>query len=257
LTAVHGVSAGRRGIRLIAGTRYDLALSSRTGAFDRELYRRLSEGEIKIPPLRERPSDILLLADHFLTRLAMHRPGNAPRLTAAAKELLVSYTWPGNVRELLGVLQIALLKANGRGELDVEHFAECLQPSRPQAAPRRAVASTTAPTGRPAPSPAPATSASMPVDASLHFVDGRIAIELPPEGIAFDDFEKAILRAALARTRGNVLRAAKLLHLGRGSLRYRLEKHGIVQPRRRRAARRRPEKGAAELGSQEPLPRAS
>jgi len=258
LASVHGPQGQRRGIRLIAGTRYDLALSSRTGAFDRELYRRLAEGEIKIPPLRERPSDILLLAEHFLNRLADRRPGTRPRLTPEAKEILVSYRWPGNVRELLGVLQIALLKANGAGKLDVEHFAECLlsPPSQAQASTARPPGTRTV-TASSASAPPPST-VGTPVDSSLHFIDGRVAIELPPGGIAFDDFEKALLRAALARTRGNVLRAAKLLRLGRGSLRYRLEKHGIVQPRRRRSTRRRISgKGGADLATPEPLSRAS
>ncbi|MFH1144684.1 MAG: sigma 54-interacting transcriptional regulator [Candidatus Eisenbacteria bacterium] len=244
---------GRPRMRIIAGTRYDLSLASRTGTFDRDLFRRLADCEIKIPPLRERPSDILLLADSFLPRLRGAREGQAPRLTAAAKERLVAYPWPGNVRELIGVLQFGLLRAGGAALLDADHLA-----------PGLSLVSTTAQT-RVDP-PAKGVSSTVEPEAGMEararamirFCDGQIVIELPKEGVSFDDLEKAVLLAALTHAKGNVVRAARLLRLGRGSLRYRLEKHSIMQPRRRRMSRRLVKPGGQGVLSQkETLPRAS
>jgi len=228
----------RSGIRLIAGTSYDLSLASRTGAFDRDLYKRLSETEIKVPALRERPSDILLLTDQFLSRLG--RPGvPIPRLTGDAKEKLLSHSWPGNVRELIGVVQVALRKSGGAAALDLVHLAHAM-PGRQipagtvEAAP--SAGSHAAYQGESRVDSGVAPEAGAP--ACIRYCDGQVQIELPDDGVSFDELEKAILVTALTRARGNVVRAARLLRLGRGSLRYRLEKHAIMQPRRRRVSRR-------------------
>jgi len=248
-----GSARQRRGVRLIAGTRYDLALASRTGAFDRELYRCLAEREIKIPPLRERPSDVLLLAEHLLRRLSGDGDVPVPQLTAAAKEKLVAHSWPGNVRELIGVLQMALIKAQGSRNLDDEHLSLGSRPLRGGPAERG-----DSPVAGASPADGPARLAEAEPGAAVRFRDGAVLIELPEEGISFDEVEKAILLAALTRARGNVVRAARLLRLGRGSLRYRLEKHAIMHPRRRRVSRRKGAPGGQETaGSEEKLFRAS
>jgi DNA-binding NtrC family response regulator len=249
LAQAHGGS--RRGARLVASTSQDLAGAVHGGTFHAELYQRLRNGEIRIPPLRERPSDILLMTEHFLARCVPQSGGRGRvTLSDAAKQRLIAYAWPGNVRELIGVLQIASLNAEGSGQIEVDHLPDCiLFPAKERKEPQPAAGAS------PAPAPSMARIGVIETGRTIRFTSGPIVIELPEEGISFDDLERAILRAAMARTRGNVVRAARLLRMGRGSLRYRLEKHAIVQPKRRRPSRRRVVGGDA--ATDESLSRAS
>jgi DNA-binding NtrC family response regulator len=249
LAQAHG--GGRlRGVRLVASTSQDLVGAVHGGTFHAELYNRLRNGEIRIPPLRERPSDILLMAEHFLGRCVPQGGGRGRvMLSDAAKQRLIAYAWPGNVRELIGVLQIASLNAEGSSQIEADHLPDCiLFPAKERKEPQPAAGAGTAP------APAMARIGVIESGRTIRFTSGPVVIELPEEGIAFDDLERAILRAAMARTRGNVVRAARLLRMGRGSLRYRLEKHAIVQPKRRRPSRRRP---GGEISTNESLSRAS
>jgi DNA-binding NtrC family response regulator len=90
-------------VRVISATNADLAAMIRAGTFREDLYYRLNTIEIRVPPLAERPDDILALARHFLA------PGR--KLTADAREALRRHPWPGNVRELKNALQRAALLA--------------------------------------------------------------------------------------------------------------------------------------------------
>jgi len=226
-------------VRILAGSSRDVAAEVAAGRFAPDLHQRLRTHEIRIPPLRERPSDILLMAEHFLQHAVPRLQGRQPALTAAAKERLVSHAWPGNVRELIGTLQIACLNAGESAEIDSAHLPDAiLSPARKVSPPALEAEGAVAAGAAGAPEEGEAGIRLADPSRATRFSNGQIVIELPEAGIAFDDLERAILRAAMARTRGNVVRAARLLRLGRGSLRYRLEKHGIVQPKRRRSARR-------------------
>jgi DNA-binding NtrC family response regulator len=86
-------------VKVIAATNQPLERLVQTGVFRRDLYHRLSQFHLKIPPLRERPEDILALADHFLSRLAPEK-----RFSQPAKDRLLAYHWPGNIRELESVV---------------------------------------------------------------------------------------------------------------------------------------------------------
>jgi len=243
LARAQGLMGNVADVRVVAGSRAPLADAVARGRFRPDLAERLSATAIRIPSLRERPSDILLLAEHFLTDFARHAGTGAPHLADAAKTLLTAYAWPGNVRELIGVLQVALQRAAGGREIGAAQLPAWI--SAPRAEASHTSLSSTSSDGL----TRVTTTGSGP---TVRYADGQFVIELPEEGVAFLELERAILRAALDRTRGNVVRAAKLLRLGRGSLRYRLEKHGIMQPKRRRSARRRPMKETAG-----PLQRAS
>jgi DNA-binding NtrC family response regulator len=98
-------------VRLVALTNADLARRVTVGAFREDLYFRLNVVTLAVPRLRERPADILPLAEQFLERLGpVHgRPG--ARLGEDAAQLLVAYTWPGNVRELRNAIERALIFA--------------------------------------------------------------------------------------------------------------------------------------------------
>ncbi|HEY9421022.1 MAG TPA: sigma 54-interacting transcriptional regulator [Thermoanaerobaculia bacterium] len=105
-------------VRVVAATHRDLRAMIREGRFREDLYFRLKVLELTLPPLRERASDIPLLADHFLRRF-WRRPGEAPRWTGKADQALRSYPYPGNIRELAHLVERACLLARGP-ELDVD-----------------------------------------------------------------------------------------------------------------------------------------
>jgi DNA-binding NtrC family response regulator len=100
-------------VRIIAATNRDLESALAAGRFREDLYFRLKVVTINLPPLRERPGDIPLLADYFLARFAKEMGLSNPGLTQDSLNLLKSHQWPGNVRELANVLQKALIFSRG------------------------------------------------------------------------------------------------------------------------------------------------
>jgi two-component system, NtrC family, response regulator AtoC len=123
LVRVGGVRAQKLDVRFIAATNRDLEADVARGAFRRDLYYRLNGMTLTIPPLRERPRDLPLLARHFVVTLAKGA-GRArpPTLTDGALARLAGHAWPGNVRELRNVVERALLLADGPA-LTEEHLA--------------------------------------------------------------------------------------------------------------------------------------
>jgi two-component system NtrC family response regulator len=109
-------------VRVIAATHRDLEEMVRTGIFRADLYYRLRVASIRLPPLRDRGSDVILLAEHFLRRL---RPSSPPRIGEAARNALLRHGWPGNVRELENVLSVAVPMAGsetlGPEDLDLPY----------------------------------------------------------------------------------------------------------------------------------------
>ncbi|MBD3236608.1 MAG: hypothetical protein GF330_07885 [Candidatus Eisenbacteria bacterium] len=254
----------RHDLRIYATTERDLERDARAATFHPELYERLAPQRIDLPALRERPSDALLLAEHFLSGWRHDQQRSVMRLARPARERLLEYDWPGNVTELREVMRRALSRAGDSWEIRAEHLDGLLaaqaRPSRPRTArpplPHAAARGTQArpgggtygPARRPAPRPGAGSPgqreapAGAPQDVLAHpstqqaYVGGekdQILVHLPEGGVGFEELEKAILLAALERTSGNVVRAAKLLRMGRGSLRYRLEKYELVEPKRR------------------------
>jgi DNA-binding NtrC family response regulator len=116
--------------RCIAATQRDLAEAVEQGAFNRELYERLSAHRISIPPLRERRADIEPLARQFLDAVAGDTSSRASRLSPTALQVLKSYDWPGNVRELRNVIErAAVLQAGDEilpGDLPLTTTTEAL-----------------------------------------------------------------------------------------------------------------------------------
>ena len=100
---VGGTETIKVDIRLVAATNKDLEKAIAAGEFREDLYHRLNVFTIFVPPLRERKSDILLLADHFLEKFAREHGKQVRRISTPAIDMLVSYHWPGNVRELANV----------------------------------------------------------------------------------------------------------------------------------------------------------
>ncbi len=188
-----GVREQRSNVRIVAATNQDLERLVAAGRFRGDLFFRLRIVLIRVPPLRERGGDVLLLARHFV-RLHGQRYGKpGMRLSAGSEQLLVRYAWPGNVRELRNCLEQAVLMAPG----------EEIGPDRLLLSPVTAI-------GLNPPSDAPAV--------------------LPEQGLVLGEIEGTLMLQALTRTHWNVTRAAKLLGLSRDTLRYRIEKLELKPP---------------------------
>jgi DNA-binding NtrC family response regulator len=100
-------------VRIISATNRDLKKEVEAGRFREDLYYRLATFPILLPPLRQRRSDVLLLAEHFLRRYAAQENKPARRFSREALRLLYGYPWPGNVRELENAIQRAVVMSEG------------------------------------------------------------------------------------------------------------------------------------------------
>ena len=104
-----GTETIKANVRLIAATNKDMERAIAEGAFREDLYYRLNVFAIFMPPLRDRKSDVLLLADHFLEKFAREHHKSIKRISTPAIDMLASYHWPGNVRELENIIERAVL----------------------------------------------------------------------------------------------------------------------------------------------------
>lgn len=174
----------RLNIRVIAATNADLAKLVREGRFRQDLFYRLNVFEISLPPLRERPDDIVLLARHFVRKVCTNERIPQKTLDRSAIDRLRAQSWPGNVRELENTIETAVIMSGDHSVI----FGSDLRFIRASV-----------------PAAAPAAPPS-----------------LPPEGLdyqrALEDFEIGILQQALLRVRGNKTAAADLLGLKRTTL---------------------------------------
>ncbi|HZR80518.1 MAG TPA: sigma 54-interacting transcriptional regulator [Candidatus Binatia bacterium] len=212
------VGTRRVDVKLIAATQHDLETLVAEGGFRADLYHRLAVLVLRIPPLRERGEDAVVLAQHLLHEFARAH-GLAPRrLGEDAKRWLRAHPWPGNVRELSHLIERATL-LGPEGDLDAAAL-EAL--------------STPLPAAR---GPAPASIADP--DRGLGRVPSRAEIALeasmaggsPLESApAAEADERRRIGVALARSGGNVVAAARLLGVGRNALRYRMRRLGIEKP---------------------------
>lgn len=100
-------------VRVLAASNRDLKAEVLAGRFREDLYYRLNVFPLHLPPLRERPADIVVLAEHFLRRTARTHGRTVPQLSHEAKQRLANYDWPGNARELDNVMQRALVLQEG------------------------------------------------------------------------------------------------------------------------------------------------
>ena len=121
-----GTRPVRVDVRVIAATNRNLEDAVARGEFRADLYYRLNVFDIRIPPLRERPDDLLPLASGFLREFC----GPAAELTPGATEALRRHDWPGNVRELRNVLERAAIVSDG-GHIDAEHLSLRAGPDAP------------------------------------------------------------------------------------------------------------------------------
>lgn len=190
---VGGTKPSRVDVRVIAATNRPLERMVADGTFREDLLYRLNVVVIALPPLRARPQDIPVLAQHFLQQVRVKHPHTAQRISEEAMARLMTYAWPGNVRELRNVLEGALVLGDGQ-TLEPRHLPplvrDALLPSGgvDEDAARALVAATM----------------------HLSFAEAREQ--------ALEAFDRAFLSAALARHSGNIAQTARALGLHRQSL---------------------------------------
>jgi len=113
VTRLGGTAPVAVDFRTICATNRDLPAAVREGRFREDLYWRLNVVQVHIPPLRERPEDVPVLAEHFLARFAQSMSRRPMRFSPEASAALAAYTWPGNVRELQNAIERAVVIGRG------------------------------------------------------------------------------------------------------------------------------------------------
>ncbi len=174
-------------VRLIAATNVNLAEKVRQGKFREDLFYRLNVVPVSVPPLRERPEDIPVLARHFVEKICRIEEMFAPELAPETLVLLQAHAWPGNVRQLENAVEMAVALSGGR---------EVLMPSDFASLSGSLTGGNTA---------APALPASL----------ATAGVPVPDHGLDFEQtigqIERQILEDALRKTKGNKSAAASML----------------------------------------------
>jgi transcriptional regulator with GAF, ATPase, and Fis domain len=190
--------------RIVAATNRDLQQAIAQGRFREDLYYRLHVFAIQLPPLRERPDDILPLTEAFLIEYGRSLGHPPAGISKDARTRLMEYHWPGNVRELRNILERAAILCDG-GLITSEHLA-LTAPPPPQPPAVRQAAVEARPDEREAP-PAPAG--------------------LPAAAGELHAMERTMIEEALRKARFNKSRAAAALGLTRAQLYVRMRRHGL------------------------------
>jgi two-component system NtrC family response regulator len=189
-----GTRTLRADVRMLAATNRDLAEAMARAEFREDLYYRLNVFQIHVPPLRDRPQDILVLAERFLEDLGRSSGRPAAGISRDAREWLLDHPWPGNVRELRNAIERAILLCDG-GLITRQHLPAVV--------------------GRP-----------REVRAAMNG-DGRLP-PLPAGGVDLYDVERRLVAQAMEQSQGNKSRAARLLGLTRSQLYTRLERYRLL-----------------------------
>jgi DNA-binding NtrC family response regulator len=198
-------------VRLISATNRDLQAMIAEGSFREDLYYRLSVFPIAVPPLRERPDDILPLAEHFVRMFAATEGKRVAGIDAAARTLIAGYRWPGNVRQLENAIFRAVVLSDG-DLLCPADFPQLTGTPAGAAAPAAGPADTAA-TAPPVAQPAPASGDGL--------LDGHGDIR------ALADVEAEMIRRAVELYGGRMSEVARRLGIGRSTLYRKLDVLGL------------------------------
>jgi DNA-binding NtrC family response regulator len=172
-------------VRVIAASNQSLVKAVAQRRFREDLYYRLNVVALKMPPLRERTSDIPELAQHFLEKVAEQESAAPKRIDPSALDVLMRYGWPGNVRQLEHALESAVALSGPRTILYPKDF-------------------------------------DLPVDMLAAELDPLALLDVPESGINFEELimgiERRLLERALQKSGGNKARAANMLNMKRTTL---------------------------------------
>lgn len=185
-------------VRVVAATNRDLKVEVLAGKFRNDLFHRLSVVPLELPPLRERRTDVRLIADHYLGLFARKFGRKSLELSPEVYERLEAHSWPGNVRELANLIEQAVLM-NAGPVLGSDAFGALW-----------------AAEGVPA----------------VRVRETSVDVDFSTGPIDLEAVERRLIERALDYADGNVSQAARLLGLGRGALRHRVQTLGIEPLRR-------------------------
>jgi transcriptional regulator with PAS, ATPase and Fis domain len=192
---IGGVKTVKIDIRIIAATHQDLKVAVEQGKFRQDLYYRLNVIPIRVPPLRERKSDIPLLGHHFLNHFNRSKKRKIQGIHNEALNRLMEYHWPGNVRELENIIERIVILTNN-DSITVQDLPEKIQ--------------------------------------SLSQDEQAPLFEIPEEGMSLDnalnEFEKRLILQALNKTGWIKNKAAQLLNLNRTTLIEKIKRQNLQRP---------------------------
>jgi len=190
---VGGTRAIEVDVRVVAATNRNLREAIREGSFREDLYYRLNVFPIHLPPLRERREDIPVLAKFYLDRFSRAFSRNFQEISPEALRMLEEYAWPGNIRELKNIIERICIMHDGPTLLPI-HLPREITP----------------------------TDTAVHAKSEAVMADLHLGLES-----ATDRYEKELIQTALAMTGNNVLQAAQILRIPRGTLRYKMARHGL------------------------------
>lgn len=194
LERIGGNETIKTDVRVIVATNRDLESMVRASTFRQDLYYRLNVVNLQVPPLRDRPEDIRLLANHFLQKFAADNEREVINFDENTLEILLKYSWPGNIRELANAVESAVIMSTGSVILpeDLPRQIVCGE--------RRSQSGTETP----------------------ETVD-----HVRPLKEIVKDFERQVIAQALERNQENRVKTARELGISRRSLLYKLQEYGI------------------------------
>ncbi len=174
-------------VRIIAATNKDLEKEMRDGRFREDLYYRLRVVTIELPPLRHRKEDIPELVKHFIEKYNREFGKRIKGIETPAMKALLDYSWPGNIRQLESVIEKAVLMCDS-DMIKLDEIKSDLKTIRK---------------------------------------NGILDLDIPDEGINFEELEKELLKKAMAKANNVAARAARLLGMSYKTFWYRWEKFGL------------------------------
>jgi len=182
-------------VRIVAATNRDLRSEVEGGRFREDLFYRLAVFPVRLPSLRERGEDVLVLARYFLERFGDQLQSGGHFLGADAESFLMGHSWPGNVRELMNVVQRALILSD---EPEIR---------------------------------AASLAGATPLDASgVMAPAGEMGLLQSDEILSWREYEERILRHALAHHGWNIQATTRALGLGRATMYRKIERYGLSRP---------------------------
>ncbi|PMP98062.1 MAG: DNA-binding response regulator, partial [Thermodesulfobacterium geofontis] len=176
-------------VRFIAATNKNLLEEIKKGKFREDLFYRLKVVSIEIPPLRERKEDIPELVKFFIEKYSKEIGKKISGVDEKAWQALMNYHWPGNIRELEAVIEKAIIVCEGE-KITLKDIQDELQWPLPH---------------------------------------NSINIDIPDEGIDYQELEKELLKKALMKSNYTIAKAAKLLGMSYDKFWYRLKKYGLFK----------------------------
>ncbi|MEG0753849.1 MAG: sigma 54-interacting transcriptional regulator, partial [Angelakisella sp.] len=187
-------------VRIITATNRDLRKMMEQGTFRQDLFYRMNVVEIKLPPLRERKQDILLICRHFLSKFSQDQDKECPTFSHEAERILLSYNYPGNIRELSNAVEYAVI-LSGKQIIGVDDLPPRMRSNSGMASGVEAW-----PTA-----------------------GGKWSLEDSLAGLSLAELEHITIKATLARNNGRQKITAEQLGISERGLRYKLQEYGLIE----------------------------